>query len=200
MEALRESGQLENTLVIYTADQGFAMGEHGFRIKLAPYDANYRSPLIVSMPGTLPEAKVCKHCVTGADLVATFHAFAGIEPAWKMHGHDITPLFKIPDAEWPHPAFFEFTGEHYGSDVAKIVNESPKDATYHKVPWYVAVREDRWKLIRYLEPGVGEELYDLQSDPEELTNVASRPESQEVLVRLRASLAAELKRTDAGFE
>ena len=52
LQALAESGQLENTLVIYSADQGFAMGEHGFRIKMAPYDANYRSPLIVSMPGT----------------------------------------------------------------------------------------------------------------------------------------------------
>lgn len=57
MAALRESGQLENTLVIYTADQGFSMGEHGFRTKLAPYDANYRSPLIVSRPGTIPQGK-----------------------------------------------------------------------------------------------------------------------------------------------
>src|SRR5262249_50641309 len=57
---LKETGQLENTLVIYTADQGFAMGEHGMRHKLAPYDASYRSPLIVSMPGTVPAGKVCK--------------------------------------------------------------------------------------------------------------------------------------------
>lgn len=200
MKALKESGQLENTLVIYSADQGFAMGEHGFRIKLAPYDANYRSPLIVSMPGTLPEGKACGHCVTGPDLVATFHAFAGIEPAWPMHGRDITPLLKNPAAEWPHPAFYEFTGEKYGSDVAKIVNESPKDATYHKIPWYVAVRDDRWKLIHYLETGVGEELYDLESDPEELTNIVSKPENKEVLERLQKLLKAEAKRTNAGFE
>ena len=54
MAALKETGQLENTLVVYTADQGFAMGEHGLRMKIAPYDASYRSPLIVSRPGTLP--------------------------------------------------------------------------------------------------------------------------------------------------
>lgn len=200
MEALRESGQLENTLVIYSADQGFAMGEHGFRIKLAPYDANYRSPLIVSMPGTLPQGKVAPHCVTGPDLVATFHAFAGIEPAWKMHGHDLTPLLKNPEAGWPHPAFYQNTGDRYGREVARIVNESPKDAAYHGVPWYVVVREDRWKLIRYLEAGVGEELYDLKNDPEELTNVIARAENKEVLERLRGLLKAELKRTDAGFE
>ena len=51
-DELEKSGHAENTLVIYTADQGFSMGEHGFRTKLAPYDANYRSPLIFSMPGT----------------------------------------------------------------------------------------------------------------------------------------------------
>ena len=56
----RRVGQLENTLVVYSADQGFAMGEHGFRAKLAPYDANYNSPLIVSIAGKLPAGKVCQ--------------------------------------------------------------------------------------------------------------------------------------------
>ena len=87
-----------------------------------------------------------------------------------------------------------------GCDVAKIVNESPKDATYHGVPWYVAVREDRWKLIRYLEPGVGEELYDLKNDPEELTNVVGKAEHKDVLARMQKVLKQELKRTEAGFE
>ncbi|MEO6750209.1 MAG: sulfatase-like hydrolase/transferase [Chthoniobacteraceae bacterium] len=199
MAALKESGQLENTLVIYTADQGFSMGEHGFRTKLAPYDANYRSPLIVSMPGTLPQGKSAPHCVTSPDLVATFHAFAGIQPSWAMHGRDLTPLLKNPDMKWPHPVFYEFTGETYGRSVAKIVNETPEKATYHDVPWYVVARDDRWKLIHYLETGVGEELYDLQNDPEELTNVASKAEHKEVIARLRKQLNAELERTGAGF-
>ncbi len=199
LAALRESGQLENTLVIYTADQGFAMGEHGFRIKLAPYDANYRSPLIVSMPGTVSRGKSSPHCVTSPDLVMTIHKFAGVEPGWKMHGHDISPLLKDPAAPWPHAAFYEFTGDHYGGDVKRIVNGSPKDATYHKVPWYVVLRETRWKFIHYLEPGQIEELYDLQNDPEELVNVADRPANQAVLSRLREALNAELKRTEAGF-
>lgn len=200
LAALKESGQLENTLVVYTADQGFAMGEHGCRIKLAPYDANYRSPLIVSMPGTLPQGKTCGHCVTSPDLVATFHAFAGIDPAWKMHGHDITPLLENPGAPWPHAVFYEYTGEHFGGDVSKRVNQTPKEAIYEKVPWYVVMREDRWKYIHYLQPGQIAELYDLQNDPEELVNVASKEENKAVLARLRAALGAELKRTEAGFE
>ncbi|MEI6234738.1 MAG: sulfatase-like hydrolase/transferase [Planctomycetota bacterium] len=199
MAALKESGQLENTLVIYTADQGFSMGEHGFRTKLAPYDANYRSPFIASMPGTLPQGKFCEDCITGPDLVATFHAFAGITPAWKMHGRDFTALLKDPSTHWPHPVFYEFTGEHYGREVAKIVIETPDKAVYHDVPWYVVVREKNWKLIHYLQPGVGEELYDLQKDPEELENIAGKADVKNVVERLREALRSELLRTDAGF-
>ena len=70
LAALEESGQLKNTLVIFTSDQGFAWGQHGFRHKLAPYDANIRSPLVISMPGTIAEGKVCRSPVGGADLVA----------------------------------------------------------------------------------------------------------------------------------
>ena len=75
--ALKESGQLDNTLVVYTADQGFAMGEHGLRMKIAPYDASYRSPLIVAMPGTVAEGQFCRQTPNAPDLVATFFAVAG---------------------------------------------------------------------------------------------------------------------------
>src|SRR5436305_544537 len=92
MAALKESGQLENTLVVFSADQGFAMGEHGFRTKLAPYDANYASPLVISRPGTVPKGKACPHPVNAPDLVVTFFRHAGIELPWSMHGRDITPL------------------------------------------------------------------------------------------------------------
>src|SRR5205823_9753447 len=68
--ALKETGQLENTLVVYTADQGFAMGEHGMRMKIAPYDANYRSPLIVSRPGTVAQGKACQYTPNAPDLIA----------------------------------------------------------------------------------------------------------------------------------
>ena len=72
MTTLEETGQRKRTLVVYTSDQGFAWGQHGFRVKLAPYDATIRAPLIVSMPGTLPEGRVCASPVGGADLIPTF--------------------------------------------------------------------------------------------------------------------------------
>jgi arylsulfatase A-like enzyme len=199
MAALKESGQLENTLVVFTADQGFSMGEHGFRSKLAPYDATYRSPLMISRPGTIPEGKIAPHCVNGADLVVTFFQAAGIELPWKMHGRDLTPLLKDPEHhEWPHPCFYELTGHEFGSDVTKVLAEKGP-AEHNKVPWFVAVRHGRYKYIRYLTPGVGEELYDLQKDPEELTNVVKHPDHQVALPPLRKTLTDELKRSDAGF-
>ncbi len=197
--ALRESGQLDNTLVVYSADQGFAMGEHGFRTKLAPYDANYRSPLIVSLPGKVAVGKVCPQVIGGPDLVATFFAFAGLEQPWKMHGRDLTPLLGQPDAAWPHPCIYEHTGESYGSNVTRTLQTDPQKAEHSSVPWYDAVVHEGWKYIRYLRGTDGEELYDLRHDPEELTNLASVPGQRERLEKLRALLVAELRRTEADY-
>jgi arylsulfatase A-like enzyme len=195
--ALKETGQLGRTLVVYTADQGFAMGEHGLRMKIAPYDASYRSPLIVSLPGTVAAGKVCKQTPNAPDLVATFFAVAGLPPLAEGHGRDLTPLFPDPAAPWPHPCLYEHTGHDFGDAVAKVLRENPKEAIYQKVPWYTAVVLDGWKYIRYLQPGVPEELYDLASDPEELTNRSREPSQAGRLARLRGVLAAELRRTAA---
>jgi arylsulfatase A-like enzyme len=200
LAALKESGQLENTLVVFTADQGFSSGEHGFRTKLAPYDANYRSPLIISQPGTIPEGKVCEQSIGGPDLVMTFFARAGLALPWKMHGHDLSPLLADPEnAAWPHPLLYEHTGHFYGRDTAKVLKEDPAHAVHNNVPWYVVIRQGHHKYIRYLTPGEIEELYDLAADPEELTNLAGRPEQARKLAELRGELAAELRRTEAPF-
>src|SRR5262249_11269608 len=195
--ALKETGQLENTLVIYTADQGFAMGEHGLRMKIAPYDASYRSPLIVSMPGTVAPGKVCQQSANAPDLVATIFALAGVKPPGGLHGRDLTPLLKDPAGKWAHPCLYEHTGHDFGDDVAKVLKDNPKGAAYQKVPWYTAVVHGGWKYVRYLQPGVPEELYDLGSDPEELKNLAGESRHAQRLARLRATLAAELTRAAA---
>ena len=199
LDALRESGQLENTLVIYTADQGFGMGEHGFRTKLAPYDATYRSPLIVSMPSNLARGKVCQRPVNAADLVTTFFSFAGIDLPWTMHGRDITPLLKQPDAEWPHVCLYEGTGEKYGSDVASTIKFKPEEAAHHHVPFYAAITDGVHKYIRYLAPDQPEELYDLKADPDELHNLADSRVHREIITKLRVKWLDELRKTGAGF-
>ena len=197
LAALEESGQLKNTLVIFTSDQGFAWGQHGFRHKLAPYDANIRSPLIISMPGNIPEGKVCHAPVGGVDLVPTIFSFAGLKLPWEMHGHDLSPLLKKPDAPWPHATMMPFTGDRFGADTDRI----PADGhLYHNgVAWYVLLTQGHLKYIRTLVAGEIEELYDLQADPEELTNLALDAKHATTLKQFREATVQELRRTKAGF-
>ncbi len=199
IEALRESGQLENTLVVYSADQGFSMGEHGFRTKLAPYDANYRSPLIVSMPSRFAKGAFCDKPVSGADLSATFLATSGVTVPWKTHGRDITPLLKNPAAEWPHACLFEHMGNEYGSETTRTITTGRAQKNYQNVPLYTAVVRDGFKLIHYLAYESGEEFYDLKKDPEELHNAITDPAHAARIAALRTEMKAELARTEAGF-
>jgi arylsulfatase A-like enzyme len=156
--------------------------------------------LIISRPGSLPQGEVCERPVNGTDLVATFSAVANIKIPWKLHGRDLTPLLKNPGtAVWPHPCFYEATGDHFGSDVTRVVKDDPENAEHHHVPWYAALNDGRFKYIRYLKPGVPEELYDLKADPEELHNLATEVAHRADLERLRATAVAELHRTEAGY-
>lgn len=203
--ALDETGQRENTLVVFTSDQGFAWGQHGFQVKKAPYDSNIRSPLVISRPGTIPEGTVCPHPVGGPDLIPTFFAAAGIELPWEMHGHDLTPLLENPEtAEWSHPVLTTFTGDSYGSNADTVpVGDSPeaKAKLYMRgsVPWWVSLVEGDLKYIRTLVPDEPEELYDLKADPDELDNLARDPEHGKTVERLREATIAELRRTGAGM-
>jgi arylsulfatase A-like enzyme len=199
IEALEDSGQLENTLVVFTSDQGFAWGQHGFRHKVGPYDANLRAPLIVSMPGTVPAGKVVESPVGGIDLIPTFFRFAGIELPWRMHGHDLAPLLADSPFEPPSPpVLLSYNGWTFGDDTARIP-EVGHDAHPSGVSWYVSLREGSHKYIRTLTAGETEELYDLDSDPEELFNLASAPAQKSRLDRMRKAVLAELRRTEAPF-
>ena len=197
LDTLAETGQLENTLVIWTSDQGLAWGQHGFRgTKIAAYDANIRSPLVFSMPGTLPSGAVVETAVAGIDIVPTIFSFAGIDPPWEMHGNDLKPLLEDPSRDWPHPAMLVATGQKFGSDT-NVIPEG-EGAFHGGVPWYVMLRDGKYKYVRPLIEDL-EELYDLEADPEELDNLAVKPEHRERLERLRELAIAELRKDGAGF-
>jgi arylsulfatase A-like enzyme len=197
LTTLEKTGQRENTLIIFTSDQGHAWGQHGFRTKIAAYDANIRSPLIISMPGRIPEGTVCETPVGGVDLVPTIHAFAGLDLPWKMHGRDLSPLLKDPKTDWPHPVLLTATGRKYGSDTNTI--PKGKDVYHGKIPWYVMLRDKNYKYARPLNGNDLEELYDMKQDPDELDNLAVKPRFRNTLVRLRLAAIAELQRNGAGF-
>ena len=197
LDVLDETGQRKNTLIVFTSDQGLAWGQHGFRgTKIAAYDANIRSPLIVSFPGRIKAGTVCPAPVGGVDLAPTFFRFAGIDLPWEMHGRDLTPLLENPNAEWPHPVLLPATGQRFGSDTDVI--PQGQDAFHNMVPWYLLLRQGKYKYVRPLVPDL-EELYDMEADPEELDNLAVKREYQDTLQRLRQVLVTELRRTNAGF-
>ena len=150
------------------------------------------------MPGTVPEGKVVKHPVAGVDLIPTFFSFAGIDLPWDMHGHDLTPVIKDAEFDWKHPALVSFTGRSYGSDTHQIPDD-PDKHYLNGIPWYVSLRQGRFKYIRTLVEGEIEELYDMESDPEELTNLALKKEYARMLATFRESTVSELKRTKAGM-
>lgn len=196
LRTLDETGQRENTLVIWTSDQGFAWGQHGFQNKVAAYDATIRSPLVISMPGRVPEGAVSQRPVAGVDLVPTIFSFAGIDLPWPMHGEDLMPLVLDPEREWPHPVLLAATGRRYGSDTDRV--PTGDDVVHSGIPWYVMLVEGRFKYVRPLIRDL-EELYDLRDDPEELDNLAIKPEFRETLERLRELAIAELREDGAGF-
>jgi len=198
VQALKETSQYDNTLIIYCSDQGFAIGHHGFRNKVAPYDETILSPTIFSMPKRIASGQVCEHPVSGVDIVPTIFSFAEIELPWKMHGQDLSPLLNNPKAQWNHPAFLVHTGDHFG-DAATLINVKPERRNRVGYPWYFMYRKKNYKFIRY---GIAEieEFYDLDKDPGELKNLINKPELKSMIDEYRKECFTEMKRTDCPFD
>ncbi len=203
MKALKESGQDDNTLVIFTSDQGFAWGQHGMKNKVAPYRAAVAAPLIIRPTSAVAgpiAGRVVKHPVSGVDLAPTILAQAKVESHWKMHGHDLRPFFDPNQVIWKRPAMLVHTAKQYGSATDEIPSKGDPEL-YHGpgIPWYVSYCEGRYKYVRYLVDGEMEELYDVHEDPDELTNLAYKDKYLDLLKKLRKATLKELERTDAGF-
>jgi arylsulfatase A-like enzyme len=196
LEALEQTGQLERTLILFTSDQGFAWGEHGFAWKVGPYDACLRMPLLVRLPGRVAQGAVCRRPVTVVDLPPTILGATGTPLPWKMHGHDLEPLLKNPQADWDHPAVMENFRWDFGPQTDRGVTG---DAYMGGIPWWIFLRNGRHKYVRTLVPDEIEELYDLVADPYELRNLAQEPGQRELLERFREQLRTELTRTQAGL-
>jgi|GEM_PF-535402 len=203
--ALEQAGELDNTLIIYSADQGLAWGQKGFKgKKMAPYNGTIQTPLIVRFPrsGKVAEGAVCSVPVTGADLVPTIYGFAGLEAPWTFHGHDLGPLLAKPKTaakDWTHTSLLAHTGIHYGRATVDVLRDTPEEAIRALVPWYVMTARGEHKYVRYLRAGEPEELYDLSNDPNELVNLAHDPHHAERLESMREAVRDELRRTEAPF-
>lgn len=199
IQCLRETGQIDRTLIVYTSDNGLPFGEHGFINKIGPYDACQRVPMIVSGPAPIARGRVCPHPVGALDLIPTFFRVAGAKPPYQLHGQDLFPLLQEQVApEWPHPVLLEFfgfqagTSTHGGLTPYEIQENQPSP---RGIPWWLSLRQGRYKYIRTLVKDEIEELYDIGADPREQRNLAVEAPHQDRLRELRAALQAELRRT-----
>ncbi|NNK64641.1 MAG: DUF4976 domain-containing protein, partial [Gemmatimonadetes bacterium] len=174
LDWLENSGLAENTVVVYSSDQGFYLGEHGWYDKRWMYEESFRTPLIVRWPGATAAGGSSRAIVSNLDLAPTFLEMAGLEAPPEMQGRSLVPLLggETPD-DWRTSFYYHY----YEAD-------GP-----HAVAEHYGVATDRYKLIRY--PATDEwELFDLELDPQELTSVADDPSYADV----RSKLAAELDR------
>ena len=199
VETLKKTGQFENTLIVFTSDQGYAWGQHGLRSKVAPYDAAVRCPLIFSMPSRLPQGEVVNAPAGGVDLVPTFFDFAGISLPWPMHGNSLRPMLQDSTAKRPKPLLTVHTGRRYGSDTDRIPVKMSELARVAGVPWYAALHDGRYKYVRTFVENEIEELYDLCNDPDELSNLALQPIHGERIKQMRRETVRQLRESDAGF-
>lgn len=177
MEALKEQGLDKNTIVCYSSDQGFYMGEHGWFDKRMMYEESFRTPLIVKWPGKVKAGSVNTDLVQNIDFAETFLDIAGAPIPSAMQGKSIVPLLKgeTPD-DWRNSLYYHYY-EYPGA---------------HSVRCHEGVANKDYKLIRFYGQDVpnGEEFefFDLQADPAEMNNIYAKPEAQTEIVEMKAEL------------
>ena len=161
LDALEESGQRENTIVIFTSDHGYHLGEHDMWSKVSIHEESARVPLLISMPGKPPAT--CNSLVELLDLYPTVAGLCGLKIPENIQGRDISRMLDDPNVK-----------------VRDAILCSGKGRLY---------REGRWALLDYGKNG---ELYDMEKDPKQYTNLFDNPKYAETVVRLKQKLKVKL--------
>ncbi len=163
LDYLEKKGELDNTIIVYTSDQGFLLGEHGLYDKRFMYEEAFRTPLIISYPAKIKAGSVCNELVQNIDNAPTFLDVAGVAIPKDMAGKSLVPLFKNGKANnWRKELYYHF----YDYPAVGMVRR------------HYGIRTDRYKLIHWYGKGYGTdpdidswELYDLKNDSLEIHNV-----------------------------
>jgi arylsulfatase A-like enzyme len=172
LDYLDRAGLAENTLVIYSSDQGFFLGEHGWYDKRWMYEESLRMPFMARWPCRIPAGTRVPEMIQNIDYGPTFLDAAGVEVPGDMQGRSLVGLMegdRPPD--WRQSIYY-----HY--------YEFP---AVHMVAKHYGVRTERYKLIHYYETDEWE-CFDLETDPQELDSVYDNPEYAEVVRELEAEL------------
>ncbi len=180
MKTLDQLDLTRQTVVIYSSDQGFFLGEHGWFDKRFMYEECYKTPLIVRWPGVVAAGSVDDNLVSNLDYAQTFLDLAQVpatDPAiQQMQGASLVPLLQgnTPD-DWRDSLYYHYY-EYHGDR-----------GTAHMVRRHRGVCTERYKLIHFYNLGEWE-MYDLQEDPQEMTNIADHPDHAATRKKLEAEL------------
>jgi arylsulfatase A-like enzyme len=169
---LEENGLTDNTLVVYTSDQGFYLGEHGWFDKRFMYEESFRTPLIMRWLDWIKPGSVDEHLVQNLDFAETFLDLAGVGIPDDMQGQSLTPLFREQYSSWRNVIYYHYY-EYPG---------------IHAVKRHYGIRTDRYKLIHFYYDIDEWEMYDLEKDPQELNNIFVNPEYQDLQIEMRIKL------------
>ena len=173
MNYLKEKGLDKNTIVIYTSDQGFYLGEHGWFDKRFMYEESFRTPLIVKWPGVVKNNSVTDKIVLNLDYAETILNMAGVKIPADMQGKSFVPVLK----QQAKGIFRDAVYYHY------------YETTTHHVARHIGVRTEQYKLIWFYEKEEWE-LFDLKKDKSEMNNVYDKPAYSKIQAMLKKRLAA----------
>ncbi len=180
LNALEEKKQLDDTVVIFTSDNGYFWGEHGLGDKRAAYEESIRIPLLVRYPKMIKPGTVVEQTAINLDVAPTVLELGGAEIPKAVQGRSLVPLFKGDTKGWRTSLLAEYFAE-------------PR---FPRVPSWQAVRTQRWKYIRYPDLEGMDELYDLKADPHELKNVVKDAGAAAALTEMKDELRRLLKETN----
>jgi arylsulfatase A-like enzyme len=160
LDYLDQNNLVENTIIVYTSDQGFYLGEHGWFDKRFMYEPSFRTPLIIKYPKLIKAGSINNNLVQNVDFAPTFLDLSGAAIPNDMQGESLLPLFSNDNSNWRDALYYHYY-EYPG---------------IHMVKRHFGVRTERYKLIHFYYDVDEWELYDLEKDPEELNNVYNNPE------------------------
>jgi arylsulfatase A-like enzyme len=171
-EYLKKNNLLENTLIIYTSDQGFYLGEHGWYDKRFMYEQSLSTPLLVRFPREIQPGSAVHKMVLNLDLAPTILDYAGVSIPAEMQGKSWRSIAAGKTIPWRDAIYYHYY-EYPGP---------------HMVKRHYGIRTDRYKLIHFYYDIDEWEMYDLQKDPDEMRNIYDDTSYSEIRKMLHARL------------
>jgi arylsulfatase A-like enzyme len=175
IKVLEDAKQLDNTLFIFTSDEGYFYGEHGLSVeRRLAYEESAKIPLVMRYPKMIKPGSVRNEMVLNIDIAPTMLELGGAKIPDNVQGKSFVPLIESKTVPWRDSFLIEYWSDKVFPRVLKM--------------GYKCVRTDRWKYIHYVDLNGMDELYDLKKDPYELTNVVSSAEAKQVLPELKVEM------------